>query len=102
MAEATGTRRADQAANGAGPDDSRRYVLAAGTLWLVTVALTVISLIMVTRPVSVQVPGRPALVEGLATLIVVLAYATMGALLIGRRQATRSAGSSARSASASR
>jgi hypothetical protein len=85
MAEATGSRRADQTADGAGPDDSGRFAVLAGLLWLVTAGLTVTSLIIVTRPVSGPVPGRPTLVEALATLTVVLAYATMGALLIHRR-----------------
>ena len=85
MAEATGTRGADETADGARPDGSRPFGVLAGLLWLVTAVLTVLSLIMVTRPVSVPVPGRPAVFEALATIVVVLAYATMGALLVRRR-----------------
>ncbi len=85
MADATGTPGADQPGSGARPDRSRRFGLLAGLVWLITAVLTVVSLIMVTRPVSVPVPGRPAVFEALATLTVVLAYATMGALLIRRR-----------------
>jgi len=63
----------------------RRYDIAAALLWLITAALTVSSLIIVTRPAEGEVPGRPAILDLLVTLAVVLAYASVGALLVSRR-----------------